>query len=65
MSIAYRRRRPLTPGVEPLEARQLMHAGHDHGDGLEALRVDAGATANYTDAKGQLWQADSGFTGGW
>src|SRR5688572_20008098 len=64
MSIPYRRRNPLAPNVEPLEARQLMHAGHDHGDGLQTLRIDSGATAAYTDSLGQVWQADSGYVGG-
>jgi hypothetical protein len=27
-------------------------------------RIDAGGSANYTDSKGNVWQADTGFTGG-
>lgn len=57
-------RRSVRSIVESLETRRLMHAGEDHGNGLEALRVDAGATVPYTDTLGHVWQADGGFTGG-
>ena len=50
--------------MENLESRQLLHAGEDHGLGLEVLRIDAGATAPYTDSLGNVWQADNGFIGG-
>jgi endoglucanase len=29
-----------------------------------AIRIDAGATANFTDSSGNVWLADQGFTGG-
>ena len=68
MSKSFRRRTALRRAtgsvVENLETRRLMHAGHDHGDGPETLRVDAGASAPYIDSVGQVWLADSGFIGG-
>src|SRR3954466_12348398 len=57
-------RRAARSIVENLETRRLMHAGEDHGDGVEILRVDAGATAAYIDTQGRTWQADTGFSGG-
>src|SRR3954467_14879606 len=57
-------RRATRSIIENLETRRLMHAGEDHGGGVEILRADAGATAAYTDTQGRTWQADSGFSGG-
>ena len=31
---------------------------------IPAIRIDSGASASYTDANGNVWQADSGFIGG-
>src|SRR5688500_10654226 len=50
--------------IENLEARQFLHAGHEHIVGTDVLRVDAGATAPYADTLGNVWQADTGFIGG-
>jgi hypothetical protein len=32
--------------------------------GKDSIRVDCGGTANYTDSAGNVWVADSGFSGG-
>lgn len=44
--------------VQPLERRALLHAGH------AGVFVNAGATAEFTDAGGHVWQADAYATGG-
>ncbi len=59
--------------TEPLEARCLMHGGHDHVGGGAALHPAAGSvfvdvgnvTVPFTDSAGATtWAPDAGFTGG-
>src|SRR5689334_18835223 len=44
--------------LEQLEQRCLMHAD----DAI--FRIDAGGTSAYTDAAGNVWAADNGYSGG-
>jgi hypothetical protein len=44
--------------LEGLESRCLMHADN------AVFRIDAGATAAYTDVEGHVWPADNGYSGG-
>ena len=42
--------------AEALEARQLLAAA--------PLRIEVGSSTSYTDAAGQVWSSDRGFSGG-
>jgi malectin (di-glucose binding ER protein) len=49
-----------TPAVAP-----AAPAASEKPDALRtAIRIDAGATTNFTDSSGNVWLADQGFTGG-
>ena len=48
--------------VRPLESGTVSLT--PSGGGFTPIRMNAGATAPYTDTLGQVWAADSGFTAG-
>jgi alcohol dehydrogenase (cytochrome c) len=52
------------PAIKAIEIMPQAGAGAGAVSPAATVRIDAGASAPFTDSSGQVWQADTGFEGG-